>query len=818
MELEEIFEKIKSGRAVLITGSGAHRNAIGANGEKLPTGPELSKRLYSECGIMNPDDPKDLQDSSETYLEMHSPSELVEFLKTNLYVKKITKAQKELYKIQWQRVYTTNYDEIPRIATASDERTYKPITLDMEYNPKLMSERLCVYLNGYLNNLTDDKVTKELKLTGKSYLVSDYIENSQWGAIFNSDIESSACVIIVGLSLEYDLDIKRFIYNAQIRNKTYFVNRVDISDDNRRKLSRYGTVLPFGIEEFTQQYSEYVIKNPFVPTEVFIYRSFERFSQNYSLSTATTAEVYSFFLNGNYEKSPNIWYKKSGKYLNVVGRTQIDLAVKLLSGGVKVLYVHASLGNGKTIFIEELKQILQGLGYKIFTLQNELPNCIHEEIRQIAKENGKRLVVIENYFNFTKVIEEFGHYDISDIQFVFSARSALRNIRIIDVSNFLRLKDGEAQFINLNKLDGSEIASLRMIFERNGLWGRLSGKKAKQYAELKASNKGNKEFQSILINSIHAESMKKRFRQTINNIKQMSGGYYNALVLALLVKTMSLNISATDVGRIIGINIAMEAAFVNNSDVKEVLDFGSGKAEFNIKSAVTAKFILQELDCDDAILNVLANVAKYANHYYKIEQYNSVLRNIISYSHVKTILGIGNKESFLLRYYDSLKNLEYYKQNSFYWLQYSIACTNVKRYDLAQMFIDNAYEYFRATETVVPFQIDTQQSILYMLIVEENASDDIAKSFEKAHRLLMEPTVSIKDDPAKQIKVFKFYVRKSVAQNMEAVGAGHEYHRYCAEAYGKVQRYNRTNAEDWSKKLETQLMKASIINGEGNNI
>lgn len=814
MELKEIFEKVKSGRAILITGSGAHMKAIGANGKEFPSGTQLSERLYHECENFNPDDPGDLQDSSEMYLETHSAPELAEFLKNNLYVKEITKAQKDLYRIKWLRVYTTNYDEIPRLATADDDQTYVPVTLDTKYEPKLINERLCVYLNGYINNLTEDKVTTELKLTGKSYLVSDYIEKSQWGAIFNSDIESSACVIIVGLSLNYDLDIKRFICNAQIKDKVFFVNKADISDDNKRKLGRYGNVLPLGIEEFTKLYSDYILKNPYVSDNPIIYQSFERYSQAYSLSVATIADVHSFLLLGNYNKVPNIWYKRSGEYLNIVDRTQIENAVNLLSNGKKVLYVHSNLGNGKTIFIEELKQRLHGLGYEIFTLQNEYPNCIHQEIRQISQVKGKRLVVIENYFNFTKVIEEFGYYCLKDIQFVFSARSTLRDIRVVDVTNFLSLKEGEAEFINLNKLDNHEISKLRVIFERNGLWGRLSKHTAKQYSELKDRNKGNREFQSILVNTIHAESMRRRFKKTIKNIEEMSGNYYNALVLALLVKTMSLNISATDIGRIIGINIAMEANFVSNSDVKEILDFGSGKAEYNIKSAVTAKFILQELGYDDAIINVLIKVAEYANSYYMIEQYNSVLRNIISYSHVKTILGTGNKEAFLIRYYDSLKNLDYYKQNSFYWLQYSIACTNVKRYDLAQKFIDNAYEYFRTTDTVVPFQIDTQQAILNMLRIEESASAETPELYEKAHKLLMKPIVSVKDDPAKQITVFKFYVRNSVAEHMKSADAYKDYIRYCADAYNKVKRYNQTNASDWTKKLEKKLLKASIIEKE----
>ena len=810
MELKEVFEKVKSGRAVLITGSGAHMKAIGADGKEFPSGPQLSERLYHKCGIYSPDDPGDLQDSSETFLEMYSATELAEFLKTNLYVKKITKAQKDLYRIQWQRVYTTNYDEVPRLATA-DDRTYVPVTLDTEYEPRLINERLCVYLNGYLNNLTDDKVISELKLTGKSYLVADYIENSQWGAIFNSDIESSACVIIVGLSLNYDLDIKRFICNAQIKDKVFFVNKADISEDKKRKLGRYGNVLSLGIEEFTQQYNEYVLKNPIVADDPIFYQSFVHYTPVYSLSAATTAEVHSFLLLGNYDKVPNIWYKHNGKYLNVVNRTQIDYAVNLLVNGKKVLYIHANLGNGKTIFIEELKQRLHGLGYEIFTLATEYPNFIHEEIRQITQIKGKRIVIIENYFNFTKVIEEFGRYELHDVHFIFSARSAMREIRIVDVTKFLKLNEGEAEFIDLNKLDTSEISNLRLIFEHNGLWGRLSRHKAKQYSELKNRNKGNMEFQSILINTIHAESMRRRFKMTIRNIKEMSGDYYNALVLALLVKTMSLNISATDIGRIIGINIAMEANFVSNSDVKEILDFSSGKADYNIKSAVTAKFILQELDCDDAILNVLSQVAKYANRYYKTEQYNSVLRNIISYSHVKTFLGTRNREAFLIRYYDGVKNLEYYKQNSFYWLQYSIACTNVKRYDLAQTFIDNAYEYFRTTDIVVPFQIDTQQAILNMLKIEENVSAEIPELFDKAHKLLMKPTVSVKDDPAKQISVFKFYVKNAVKEHMKSAGAYRDYCRYCAEAYNKVHHYNETRADEWLKKLEQKLLKASII-------
>ena len=78
----------------------------------------------------------------------------------------------------------------------------------------------------------------------------------------------------------------------------------------------------------------------------------------------------------------------------------------------------------------------------------------------------------------------------------------------------------------------------------------------------------------------------------------------------------------------------------------------------------------------------------------------------------------------------------------------------------------------------------------------------------------MKPIVSVKDDPAKQITVFKFYVRNSVAEHMKSADAYKDYIRYCADAYNKVKRYNQTNASDWTKKLEKKLLKASIIEKE----
>ncbi|MFQ9889897.1 MAG: hypothetical protein ACLRWM_05730 [Streptococcus sp.] len=58
----KIYQAIITGRAMLITGSGAHMTALGMNGEKFPSGVALAERLYKSAGIVNPENPYDLQD------------------------------------------------------------------------------------------------------------------------------------------------------------------------------------------------------------------------------------------------------------------------------------------------------------------------------------------------------------------------------------------------------------------------------------------------------------------------------------------------------------------------------------------------------------------------------------------------------------------------------------------------------------------------------------------------------------------------------------------------------------------------------------
>lgn len=821
MELHEVYQAIVNGRAILLTGSGAHVNAIGIEGKSFPSGVHLACDLYKACGIDNPENPSDLQDAADTYLENKSSDELINEIKKKLYVSKIQQEHKNLYSQNWQRVYTTNYDEIPIFASKESEKPLYPVTLSDKVKIERKKQKQCVYINGYIGKLNVSTLQSEFKLSGRSYS-ADALNDSPWSAILEDDLQTVDCVVIVGLSLDYDLDLRRIIYAQNVINKTVFIEYPGISTDKIRKLTRYGTVYRSGVESFAKSLEEYKIAHPAskLTSVVHIYKCFDVAKEKNIVKRASSFEVYDLFMTGQIENRDNLWHTQNGKYDNIVYRKYLNEVKCDLKKGCRVVYLHANLGNGKTVFVESIKNILLKENYHIYTLNNVYPKLISSDIKNIVETAGKKVIIIENYYNYIEVLEKFSIYDLKEIQFILTARTVLYDTRILEANHALRIGDGESRVFNLNKLSDSELKFLAYILNKNGLWGRLSGlSNTEKKKQLKNKRKGNAEFQSILVDVVNSTDMKEKIEKIVLGIKSVSVSYYEVLILSLLVKVMSINISILDIEKIMGINVAFDSRFTNDENVLEILSFSDENTDYRIKSAVTARMILQELDCNDVIIKVLGKTANYTNKYRSIERYENVLKNIISYSHVSTFLvRSSQKEEFLVKYYDSLKELEYYNENTFFWLQYAIACANIGSYDLAQRFLDTAYEYFRESEYTVPFQADTQQARLYLLRIENEQRPDNIELFEKAHKLLMLPAVSSKDNEEKKIQLLNKYVNPQIKRKLQKKNPV-IYRVYCGEAYNMVHEFLKKpmasrNGNDYTK-LEKSLLKAAALDSIG---
>lgn len=785
MDLTTAIKHIIDGNAVIIMGAGASHGATNAFGD-FPSGSKLAESLYDSCNI-TPDDKNDLQDAAQTFEEMHSAAELIREIRIHLTCASFAPYHSTIYSQPWRRYYTTNYDDVALLAAKANGVNIFPVTLSSDFNRYYKQDRLCIHINGYLGNLNETTLHTEFKLTADSYLSHDYISNSQWGALLTDDLDAAKCIVILGLSLKYDLDLSRLLYAPELKAKTVIIDRPDLSPNSEAKLSRFGTVKKIGVSGFADEIENVSLTYTPSATDPLrkLYTCFEHeFHRASALSKAVPGDVYKLFFSGTYANE--LFYQTRGAYTGFVYRSKFHDIREAILGKKKYIFIHADMGNGKTASVQELRAWLSRKDFHVFTLVDINIINLVDEIQSICAIEAPCVVIIENYTSYMDVLRIFSRQPNDNVQFVFTARSAVNFSKMPDVFDQFSIKENESVVININKLGSADISRCVDLFDFYGAWGKnanLSNEEKRKF--LKNRNHGNSKFQSIMLDVLKSDDMVNRIKSLVETIRSESKIYHEAVIVILITQVMNLRISAKDIEKVTGQSIVTDAKFRANPAIQELLDFRNGRQSFVMKSSVTSNLILREIAGPEMIIDALNNLALYAVTYKRIAKYSSLLNDIISFSHISSFLNeYHDSAAFLASYYDKLSEIEYYRSSNFFWLQYAISCIEVSEYQRAQKYLDNAYGLI--PEGFVPFQINNQQARLYLEEILSNTTKNPLDNFKKAHRLLMLPIVSVKDNEFNVIKLFGHYTRKEFKArlNTEELKAFHGL--ACKEAYNRL--------------------------------
>ena len=315
------------------------------------------------------------------------------------------------------------------------------------------------------------------------------------------------------------MDLKRLIESKNINQKVVFIQSKNIRDDLSRKLSRLGTVFSIGSEAFTDNLLEYSKSHTFSDSidEFYRYKSFEQFYHEYTHNKPNTNVVYDLLMNGTLDK--RLWFKERGKYQGVVYRNKLDEVINNIENGCLITFIHANLGNGKTLFLELLKRSMIKKGYSIYTYNSFYQGLTSKEIERISGQKNKTIIIIENYYNYMNEIKQFSLHKGGNLKFILTSRSVMFDVRFHDVCRYFSIQTGEAQDYDLNYLERNELVEISKLLSRNGLWGEYSSKSKYQKTKMLASKDfGNMQFQGILIALIKSTSIKKRIEEVVNNI------------------------------------------------------------------------------------------------------------------------------------------------------------------------------------------------------------------------------------------------------------------------------------------------------------
>lgn len=762
MKLEDAINKIYENHCLLFVGAGFSRDAINILGNALPTAREFSDQLDNVTGVENEGD---LEEASELYIEQRGEYQLIPLIQDTFTVKDITEGQKVIGTCNWSRIYTTNYDNTIEFASL---QKMKPVTLSSRIRDYKDKSSIIVHLNGSIANLTTCSLTDEFKLSASSYNTQSFLD-SEWITLFRYDIQDADAIFFIGCSLDYDLDIRRILKeDPQIKEKCFFIMNNGERESNKRKASRFGEVIPIGLENFATKISDQ--KKSFIPpiTKLPIrYLCFKNVSLSTKRPLLKDADIHNLYYKGD-QSSAIIQYSLSSptNFSYYVRRTELDhLMDDIIKNGENNILIHSDLGNGKTLFLDGLGIRLCEQGYTVFIFQRYMAS-FHREIESICQiKDNKVAIIIENYAGNREVITELGLHR-TDQLLIVSERTVSNDMAYDWLSGVI---NADFHSVDLNILDMNERKNITDIFNTYGLWSFLSANNDYDKNEY-IVKKCKSSFRGILLGLLHSPYILSKFKSIIDVIKNKND-FYEALVLLLASNLFELNIDIEMLSTALDDTILGNPKFKRNEVVREFIDFDNNTIK--VKSSVLAEVLLSEIVESEVIKTVLVKTFKNFDKHRYDSDFKRVLKALLSFTNLKKVLNKINNSKYqeiMTAFFEDIRNCFFCKNNPHYWLQYAILKLDEQNYVVADTFFNNAYSFADKNKNFDSYQIDNHYARYLLANAIDSEDPQFMETFKKAHSILIEP-IHRKDTKFYPFKVAQnylpFYIKyeKSMKKN-----------------------------------------------------
>ncbi len=725
MNLERAIEVALDGKALLFTGAGFSQGAVNLRNQPFKTGSQLAVHVGKLVGL---EAGTPLDDATDEFLQRFGAERLIKELEMEFTASRISKTHLQFARVPWKRIYTTNYDNVLEHSFAQTQQRLRAVTLSEPISDTPKDSAWCVHLNGFIGKLTLKNVSSEVKLTDTSYLTATLAE-SPWATVFREDLTLAGAVFFVGYSMA-DLDIKRLLFERpELKEKCFFVLGQRPAPNTVSRAKRFGTTIQLDADKLAAKFSEKTKTYPPSQDSGPVPYCLERFNVGSHSSRFTDRVIFDLMLWGQV-RPELVWKGLHGgaRYLQV--RQTATMVIDRLRGGVNAVVIHANLGNGKTVLLEEIKCRAKEAGYAVFAFIKK-GDSLREEIEAALRTSDPTLFVVDSYPDWLDALKLYARYVGKHSAIVLSARTSAHDVLVDRLSDIL----GKASLeeIAVDKLAKPEIEEAVDYLDEYGLWGPMAAWSKSQKINY-VVNTCHSQWHGLLIKIFDSPQMKDKLEQVFGDLRARRN-YFQTLIAVLVFGVLGRGLSFDDLVDFCGQPV-LETAFKRDPAIREVIDFTA--SEVRLRSSVTSQFILTNVADPNATVDVLVSMARTADKLAVVSQQSfDLLKSLNRFSNLQGLLPERGRLAAILRYYESSKSLAHCKSNPLFWLQYAIACTVFEEFARAEKYFDAAYSFADKRETYDSYQIDNHYA--RFLIMRAINSDDPVRAmpaFREARKII----------------------------------------------------------------------------------
>jgi hypothetical protein len=670
-----------------------------------------------------------LDDATECFIEDFGEDELIKEIENEFTVKSLAPFHEKLSIIPWKRIYTTNYDNVLELSWSKASKKLTPITLTSDIYKIPKKQNLCIHLNGFVDRLDRNTINSELKLTESSYLTASLVD-SEWMVMFRNDIQLASAVFFLGYSL-YDFDIKKILFNSkELKNKCFFVIGQKPDLITLRRSERFGTPVKKSIENFSKNVDKtYRSFQPSTHDEP-IFLSIKEFKAESNPVSITDRDFINLLLFGDIKQDQILESLKTDKrYL--LKRESSEEVFRLFDAGHHICLVSSDLGNGKSLFLENINFLSAKKNFRVFNVRERNEESIIE-FEHLLKLQGKILIAIDGYQDWLDEINSFSVNSSQDKYLLLTARNALHDVLYDDLVG--RTSEDYLPEIQIDFLTDNEISWFVEGFNEYGLWGeRASNSISQKFNYLKYDCQG--QIHSILLKYLDSPNISKRLKNIYDGIKDHPP-YYEVAISIFILATINQNTNINTLIDLWGTERISSIRSNKKSPIREIINFD--RNNITVKSSIVGEYFLKNIADASTIVKVLLKTVNRVHDISKdTEKYFTIFKNLMKFSNVQQILPDEGRKAGVMKYYESIKTLHKCRNNPLFWLQYAIASIVIKDLYRAQKYFDSAYSYAekRSWDT---FQIDNHYAryLLLMAIEEIKDPNEAMANFRRARNII----------------------------------------------------------------------------------
>jgi hypothetical protein len=722
----ELIEKISTGQAILFTGAGFSGLTKNINREEPSAAKDLAHEIC-KLGDFPIDD--DLRFATDYYIEHNALAPLIDLLKKKYTITQTHSSHDEICSAKWRRFYTTNYDKSIEIASAKVGKLVDCIDVSYPTDKYYKKDALCIHLNGSIDSLDENSIEATFKLSTSSYISPDSFTNTDWHYYFKKDLERCSAIVFVGYSM-YDIEIQKILFeNCDLKDKTYFVTRENPNPKTTFTLSKFGKIVPIGVEGFAKLIMDNTDSIAGYDSEYHL-QSLAKYELSHDRMDIRDADVETMIMFG-YINSASIDEAVLGDQIipSLVIKDNLEQIKEFVSKRKNVV-LYGDMGNGKSILVSQINSYLTANSYECYFV-NDVEGDYISDIDHLSKTGKKVVVTLDGYERYLDLLQHFSFSLPDNINVIATSRTA-EHERLRPQLKDIRFEYNE---ICLDELSDDEISALIDIIDNLGMWGEKAGYSNQQKVRF-IKNKNNSQLSLTLLALFNSPQFIDRIASELGPLL-LDDEIKDTIFSIAFAEVLDIPCRSSIISDISGNDRIYSSDLKNNKNFKNLFHInGDG---IKTKSSLFCLSLIRHHFSPSYVTQSLQKIAKRFNQYKSKDfEQHTIFLATLRFSFVERLLSDTNKKASLKRYYENLKvSVGWLKNDPHFWLQYGMAQITFKEYSKAQQFFDSSYSLALKKDRYHTSNIDTQQARLFLLIsIQESEGHKIFDLFSKAHSLL----------------------------------------------------------------------------------